>query len=270
MGTSTGNRGQNGKTPLVPSWLDDNSDNADNGENNNDNNAMPDQADPDRFRLPRGSFTRYVNSGGKSSGNLGKSVSNYVRQSLGGTHNATTRLGASRNSSARLLSIVGSMVSRGVEAASREFGLGELIGKNASDVFLQIMDFVCPDGGSTDEGIARCSYIETIESMPELSNIPIENISEEQFLIFTETYMAKVIEERLLNDIGNKTISLPDDIGTVQVIQEQLCDYIFGSVSDAVSQLNVDIKNINSSQTRFIVDFVYERAYTILASLNEE
>lgn len=270
MGTSTRNQGQNGKTPLVPSWLDDNSGNTDNGENNNGNNAVPVQADPDRFRVPRGEFTRYVNSGGRSGGNLGKSVSNYVRQSLGGAHNATTRLGASRNSSARLMSVVGTMVSRGVEAASREFGLGELIGKNAGDVFLQIMDFVCPDGGSTDEGIARCSYIETIESMPELSNIAIENISEEQFLVFTETYMAKVIEERLLNDIGNKTISLPDDIGTVQVIQDQLGEYIFGSVSDAVTQLNVDIKNINSSQTRSIVDSVYEKAYTILESLSEE
>ncbi len=270
MGTSTRNQGQNGRTPLVPSWLDDNVNNNDDSENGNENNTIPEQADPDRFRVPRGEFTRYVNSGGRNSGNLSKSVSNYVRQSLGGAKNATTRLGASRSSSARLLSVVGSMVSRGIAATSREFGLGELIGKNASDVFLQIMDFVCPDGGSTDEGIARSSYIETIDSMPELSNIPIEQISEEQFLIFTETYMSKVIEERLLNDIGNKTIALPDDIGTVQVIQEQLGEYILGSVSDAVSQLKVEIKNINSSQTRSIVDSVYEKAYTILESLSEE
>ncbi|MEW9123837.1 MAG: Qat anti-phage system associated protein QatB [Thermotaleaceae bacterium] len=261
MGTSTSNQGQSGRTPLVPSWLDD--------ENNNDNNTIPAQADSERFRVPRGDFTRYVNSGGRDSGNLHKSVSQYIKQSLGGAKNATSRLGASRTSTARLMSVVSSIAGRGIAETSKVFGLGDLMGKNASDVFLEIMDFVCPDGGSTDEGIARSSYIETIESMPELSVTPIENMTEQQFLIFTETYMSNVIQERLLNDIGNKTISLPDDIGTVQMIQEQLGGYIHGAVSDAITQLNVEIRNIDSTQTRAIVDSVYEKSYTILESLSE-
>ena len=261
MGTSTSNRGQSGRTPMVPTWLD--------GENNNDNNTIPAQADAERFRVPRSNFTRYVNSGGRNSGSLHKSVSQYVRQSLGGAKNATSRLGASRTSTARLMSVISSIAGRGVAETSKTFGLGDLIGKNASDVFLEIMDFVCPDGGSTDEGIARSSYIETIESMPELSVTPIENMTEQQFLIFTETYMSNVIQERLLNDIGNKTISLPDDIGTVQMIQEQLGEYIQGAVSDAMTQLNVEIRNIDSTQTRAIVDSVYEKSYAILESLSE-
>lgn len=261
MGTSTSNNGQNGRTPMVPSWLDENDDEG--------NNVIPTPADSERFSNPRNNFTRYINSGGRSRDNLHSATSQYVKQSLGGAKNAVTRLGAARNSTARLISVLGSISGQGIREASKKFGLGDLIGKNASDVFLEIMDFVCPDGGRTDEGIARSSYIETIESMPELNATLIENMTENQFLIFTETYMTNVIQERLLNDIGNKTISLPDDVSTVEIIQEQLNDFIFGAVSDAMVQLNIEIKNIDSTQTRAIVDSVYEKAYLILASMEE-
>nr|WP_312578916.1 Qat anti-phage system associated protein QatB [Sedimentibacter sp.] len=260
MGTSTSNNGQNGRTPMVPSWLD---------ENDEGNNVIPTSADSERFSNPRNNFTRYINSGGRNRDNLHNATSQYVKQSLGGAKNAVTRLGAARNSTARLISVLGSISGQGIREAGKKFGLGDLLGKNASDVFLEIIDFVCPDGGRTDEGIARSSYIETIESMPELNVTLIENMTENQFLIFTETYMTNVIQERLLNDIGNKTISLPDDVSTVEIIQEQLNDFIFGAVSDAMVQLNIEIKSIDSTQTRAIVDSVYEKAYLILASMEE-
>lgn len=260
MGTSTSNIGQNGRTPLVPSWLD---------ENDEEDNIIPQQGDPKRFKDPRGNFTRFVNSGGRNKDNLYRATSQYVRESLGGAKNAVTRLGAARNSTVRLVSVLGSISGQGIRVASEKFGLGDLIGKSASDVFLKIMDFVCPDGGRTDEGIARSSYIETLESIPELNDILIEDMTEKQFLIFTEIYMSNVIQERLLNDIGNKTILLPNDVNAVETIQEQLNDFVFGAISDAIVHLNVEIKNIDSTQTSDIVDSVYERAYSILSSMEE-
>jgi len=262
MGTSTSNGGQNGKTPLVPSWLNED-------EDNNSDNIVPPQADPERFRVPRSNFTRYVNSGGSGSDNLHRATSQYVRNSLGGSRNATARLGTARNSTARLLSVLGSISSQGLAETSKKYGLGDLIGKSAKDVFLGIMDFVCPDGGITDEGIARNSYIETLMSMPELDAKPIEKMTDNEFLAFTEIYMANVIQERLLNDIGNKTISLPDDITTVETIQNQVKDFIVGAVSDAIAQLGIVIKNIDSSQTRSIVDSIYEKSYSILSEMEE-
>lgn len=263
MGTSTSNGGQNGKTPLVPSWLDDENNSSDN------NIPIPPQADGERFRIPRSNFTRYVNEGGRSTYNLHKATSQYVRQSLGGAKNATTRLGAARSSTARLVSIFNSISNNGVAETSRKYGLGELIGKSARDVFLHIMDFVCPDGGSTNEGIARNSYIETLMILSDLENKTIESLTDEEFLTFTKTYMTNVIQERLINDIGNKSISLPDDISAVENIQNQIKDYIFGTVSDAISDLNIDIKSIDTSQTKEIVDQVYEKAYSILSELGE-
>lgn len=274
MGTSTSNRGQNGNTPLVPSWLDDNG-----GEQQSEQpqpeQAQPEQAqpehpqfvDPKRFSMPRSNFTRYVNSGG--GGNLHRAVSNYVRHSLGGSKNATTRLGSARNGTIRLLSIFSSFAKNGVAETSRVYKFEDIIGKSASDVLLRIMDFVCPDGGSTDEGIARNSYVEALSTLPDWDNKPIEALTAPEFLAFAEIYMANVIEARLVNDIGNKLFSLPKDVDRVESLQGQLKEYIKGAVSDAVSKLQIDIRSIDASQTKTIVDSIYRTAYDILSELEE-
>ena len=272
MGTSSSNRGQSGKTPLVPSWLDDdgssglpnNSQSPERGNSQQEN--KPQQTDPKRFSMPRSNFTRFVNSGGTGSGNLRRAASSYVRNSAGSSHNATMRLGSARGSTVRLVSVVGGFARGGVSATAKQFHLGDIIGKSAKDVFLRIIDFVCPDGGNTDEGIARSAYIEALSAMPDWENKQIETLTPPEFLAFTEIYMADVIEHKLVNDIGNKLFSLPDDIASIENIEAQMKDFIRNTVSDAVSKLNVDIKNIEQNQAHSIVDSVYTAAYDLLAS----
>jgi len=278
MGTSTSNRGQSGKTPLVPSWLDDdggssplnpqNPQKPDGGNQQQEN--KPQQPNPKRFSAPRSNFTRFVNSGGSSGSNLRRAASSYVKHSAGGSHNATTRLGSARSSTARLVNVVGGFASGGVSATARLFHLGDIIGKSAKDVFLRIMDFVCPDGGNTDEGIARSAYIEALSAMPDWENKQIETLTPPEFLAFTEIYMADVIEHKLVNDIGNKLFSLPDDIASIENIEAQMKDFIRNTVSDAISELNVDIQNIDQQQAQGIVDSVYKTAFDIMASYEEE
>jgi hypothetical protein len=280
MGTSTINRGQNGKTPLVPSWLDDNGDdentplNPRNPQNPDGGNQQPDnkpvQPDPKRFSAPRSNFTRYINSGGSGSGNLRRAASSYIRYSAGGSQNATMRLGAARGSTARLVRVMGGFASSGVSATARLLHLGDIIGKSAKDAFLSIMDFVCPDGGRIDEGIARNAYIEALSEMPDWENKQIENLTPPEFLAFTEIYMADVIQQKILNDIGNKLFSLPDNISIVENIETQMKDFIRNTVKDAVSKLNVDIKSIDQTQAQSVVDSVYKAAFDIMSSFEEE
>ena len=97
----------------------------------------------------------------------------------------------------------------------------------------------------------------------------IEELSSTEFLAFTEIYMSNVIEGRLINDIGNKLFSLPDNVAQVDNLQRQIKDYITGAVSDAMSKLNVDIARISSSQAQSIVDSIYKKTYDIMAELEE-
>lgn len=258
MGTSTSNPGQKGGTPLIPSWLDE-------------GDSPPQPQATNRFSIPRANFTRFINDNklGNGGGNrhLKRATSHYVKNSLGGSSNATARLGAAKTSTAQMFSIFNSIVTNGVDATQRSFKLGDIIGKKASDALLMIGEFVCPDGGSTDEGIARDSYIEAIIAMPELQEKNIEELSAPEFLAFTQHYMAKVIEERLINDIGNRSLSLPDSVIQIDEIQQQLSGFVSGAVSDAVAKLNVDISQIDSSQVRNIVDSIYKKTYDLLTEL---
>jgi len=168
-----------------------------------------------------------------------------------------------------MLSLFNGFATHGISESQRKFQLGNIIGKPADEAFLSIMEFVCPDGGSVDEGIARDSYIDAIAEFPDMESKSIDEFTPAEFLAFTEMYMTNVIEGRLINDIGNKLISLPNDIASINNLQDQIKEYIRGSVSDAVARLKIDIANIDSSQARSITDSVYREAYELLAETEE-
>ena len=222
MGTSTHNGGQKGGTPLVPSWLEQPDVNPQN-ENGlgPDGSQIPPVGDADRFRTPRGEFTRYINSGGRDSSLGRKSVSNYIRNSLGGSSNATQRMGAARSSSARLLNVAGVFASGGARAVEQYLSIENLSHKTASDAFIAITDFICPDGGPQDEGI------------------------------------------------GNKIILLPQERAISDRLIVQMKDFVKGSVSDAVINLDIKAGNIRQGDSLRIVDRVYKAAFEIMESAGE-
>jgi hypothetical protein len=289
MGTSTSNKGQNGKTPLVPSWLDADlndtfnpviqqvipdisqipntelplSNNVDNPLEQHNPVQIPEKSDVKRFSNPRSNFTRFTNGGGRSK--LSRAVSSYIKKSNGGSQNATKRLGSARLSTAHLFSVIGGFANDGINNTAKKFQLGDIVGKTATDVFLSVMNFICPDGGNTDEGIARSTYIDALSSMPDWDNKQIETLTSYEFLTFIKTYMTLVIKQRIINDIGNKMFTLPKEVALVERLEEQIVDFIGGAVSDSISELKIDIKEIESSQAQSIVDSVYKTAFDIMS-----
>ena len=262
MGTSTHNGGQKGGTPLVPSWLQQPDENM---QNETSGTQIPPMGNADRFTAPRGEFTRYINSGGRDSSLGRKSVSNYITKSLGGSSNATQRMGAARSSTARLLNIAGAFASGGARAVEQYLSIENLSHKTASEAFIAITDFICPDGGPQDEGIARSA----IEESPEIATIKFEDLTAEQIMIIVERTMANAIFSRITNDIGNKVILLPQDRITSDRIIVQMKDFVKGSVSDAVANLDIRTGNIRQGDSLRIVDQVYKEAFDIMVSAGE-
>ncbi len=270
MGTSTHNGGQKGGTPLVPSWLEETDGNSNNENDNSLNNIpIPQAGDSDRFRKPRGEFTRYVNSGGRDSSLGRRSVSTYLSHSLGGSSNATQRMGNARNASARLLNIAGIYASGGARAVEQYLSLDNLANKSASEAFIAITDFICPDGGPQDEGIARSAYISAIEESPEIASIKFEELSSAQLMLIVERSMANAIFNRIVNDIGNKIIMLPKDTTASDGIVVKVKEYVNGAISDAITNLNVQVGNIPQGESLKIVDQVYKQAFDIMISAGE-
>lgn len=82
--------------------------------------------------------------------------------------------------------------------------------------------------------------------------------------------MANVVCGRILNDIGNKIIMLPDDIDIAEKLVAQIKEFVKGAISDAVSDLKVDVNNLSQHQSIDIVNEVYRTTFEIMAGIGDD
>jgi len=288
MGTSNGNGGQGGRTPLVPSWLP--SDDlpapapqpAPDGTPPDQDPAdgppvplppplppIPPAADADRFTAARSNFSRFVSSGGSDRASLGRALSQYVSTSSGGSRAAAQRMGSSRAAGAQLLGFLSSAVANGTAQALRALNLQNLAGRPIEEVFVGLIDYVCPEGGSLDEGIAREAFIETIADLAQNGVENLDNLTVDQMQTIFELYAAHAIETRLCNDIGMKAITLPADAAQAAALQKQLFDFVRRSVADAMTQARTAMVALTPEKVSGFVTQVYEQAFTVLQTMGE-
>lgn len=263
MGTSTRNKGQSGHTPLVPSWLEEDDENE-----KNDSNTypkIPPEGDVHRFTGPRKSFTEYVNHGGRNVSSMKAAVSHYVRRSLGGSTNATKRLGSARRSTGRLFDVLNTLGFAGsIDRIANELSIENLEGLSADEFFVRIADFIVPDGGPNDEGIARSAYFDAIIDNPELRETPIEQLNQAGREAVLQNFMRKVIVEHIMNDIANQVIQLPNDMNEISHIERQVEQLVKNNISDAFTDFHKKGSPIRSGNAQKITDRIYVRVYDIL------
>lgn len=271
MGTSTRNKGQSGHTPLVPSWLE--GEGTVIGEDAQPviaTEPIPPNGDKNRFTGPRGDFTRYIIGGGRDGSSMRNAISRYVSRSLGGSSRATTRLGSARNSTARLYGVL-NILSRsdGIREIAHQLSIDSLEGLRASEFFVKIAFFICPDGGKDDEGMARSAYFDAIADNPELFEKSTEELTAAECSSVLQNYMCKVVMEHVMNDIANKTITLPDDIEEVSHIEDLVEQLISQSVSDAFAEIQQNDVQMTNTKAQEITDSIYQKTYKILEGQDE-
>jgi hypothetical protein len=132
-------------------------------------------------------------------------------------------------------------------------------------------DVFCEPGGGIDEGIVSHAWTETILRIVERGDINIETISSpEQWTVIIQTFIAESICQRIINDIGNKIVAMPQDIEAVNSRERQVRDIVMGSVADAIPPL---IEGNNRQPDRVLqaeIQGIYEHAFGFLEQLNEE
>ena len=275
MGTSTRNSGQNGHNPLVPTWLDDPVPlNPDQpvilqqqplGNLQQPMQPIPPNADPDRFRGPRASFTNFVSSGGRNGSSMRNGVSNYVRSSLGGSSNATKRLGSSRASTARLFGILHTLSGPGgFQQVARLLSLDTLVGLPVANFFIRLAEFVCPDGGPEDEGISRSAYYDVMADNPEMMGKNTEDLTKDEIDSISQRYMTKVVMQQIMNGIANKSIRFSETLEQISHIEDAVEEFIGQSVSDACAELKQDNVEMTNERAKEITDRIYLKTFEIL------
>ena len=278
MGTSTRNSGQSGHNPLVPTWLDNpvplnplqpvispQQPLTNPQQLMQTTQPIPPNANPDRFRGPRTSFTRFVSGGGRNGSSMRKGVSNYVRKSLGGSSNATKRLGVSRASTAHLYGILHTLSGPGgFQQVARLLSLDTLVGLTVADFFIRLAKFVCPDGGPEDEGISRSAYYDVVADNPEMMGKATENLTKDEIDSVFRRYMTKVVMQQIMNGIANKSIRFSETLEQISHIEEAVEEFIGQSVSDACVELKHDNVEMTNERAKEITDRIYLKVFEIL------
>lgn len=289
MGTSSTFDGPNNDRPLVPSFVDDSDrydgagDDADEGQDGADSDSgdgehalaapplppLPPPGPAGRFTAPRANFTTFARSGGTDRRSLGRAVSGYVRSSMGSPRSAAQRMGPARASGGNVVRMLQSVQANGIAETLRELNLTALAGRPIEEVFAGLADYVCPEDGSIDQGIARNAFIETIADLAEAGITDIDGLTSEQMTTVFELYVAHTIEARICNDIGTKAVALPANPAAAQKVEDMLHDFILRGVTDAVVRSGSNIQTLSPDQINGFVTSVYEDAFQILQAMGD-
>ena len=302
MGTSNSYGGSGGGKPLIPSWLSDGdgtgspqpappspalqppvggdgtgspvpgvqpSIDGGGGPASPTRPPVPPAGDPRRYTAARNNFTRFLSSGGSDRRSLGRALSHYVSNSSGGGRSAARRMAVARRSTAQLANVLGSAIGGNAPAALRSIGLERLAGRPIEEIFLGIMEVICPDGGAIDDSIAREAFVETIIDLAENGITDFDALTAEQVQTILELNVAHAIEARICNDIGAHTISMPQDAKEAADIQSQLFEFVERAVTDAFETNQIASGTITQDRVTRTIDAIYEQSYSILQSMAE-
>lgn len=178
-------------------------------------------------------------------------------------------MGTSRGAAAGLVGFLNNASANGVREALRTLDLESLAGRPIEEVFAGLADYICPDGGSIDEGIARDAFVETIADLAEAGINDIDGLTSDQIQTVFELYATHAIEARICNDIGTKVVTMPSDPRTAERVEAQLRDFIERGVSDAISAAGVTVQTLTQDRVMGFVTGVYESAFEILQTMGE-
>ncbi|GAB0149593.1 hypothetical protein McPS_23330 [Marichromatium sp. PS1] len=178
-------------------------------------------------------------------------------------------MGSARGAGSRLLGFLSDAATRGATEALRALNLGAFAGRPIEEIFLGLADYVCPDGGSIDEGIARDAFIETIADLAAAGITDLDGLTSDQMQTVFELYATNAIEARLCNDIGAKIVVLPSDSRQAARVQAQLNDFIRRGVADALTAASVVAAALTPDHVLAFVESVYEQAFGILQIMGD-
>ena len=179
-------------------------------------------------------------------------------------------MGVSRTTTATLATFLADARTRGTREALRALNLEALAGKPVEEVLLGLADYICPDGGSVDEGIAREAFMETIVELAELGVTNFDALTADQMQTVLELYVTNAIETKLCNDIGTKAVLMPKDAQQADRVVEQIRDFIRRGVLDAFTSSRAVLESLTSERASGFVEQIYVEAFSVLQALGEE
>lgn len=284
MGTSGTHRGS--KSGLVPTWVDEpaskpvalpvgGGDNLQDGgfDDEGDDNEVPTSYPPipenpadSGLGVARGNMTRGART--SDAGAIHRSAGMYVGTG-GGGRAISRRMSNSRAVAGRVVNLVSSFADRGPVETLRLFDLVEMAGAPAEDVFIALIDILCPAGGTIDEAIARDAMLETVADFAAVGVGNFDELSTDDLHEFFIGVVTHSIEGKILSEVGTNAVSVPANIAGVEQAQNMLHDFIQGCVRDQFGELGADLDNLDGVAIDSFVDDLYSAALDLVQAIGE-
>ena len=176
-------------------------------------------------------------------------------------------MGSSRTTATGLVNFLNQAAAQGVREALRSLNLDTLTGQPIEQVFAGLADYICPPGGSIDEGIARDAFIETIADLADAGITDIDQLTGDQIQTVFELYATHAIEARICNDVATSIVAMPANVRAAERVQEQLRDFIRRSVSDAVAASPDRIATLTPDRVNDFVGAIYQSSFEFIQVL---
>ena len=253
-----------------PGGQDGNNDDGNDGGDDNGADAPPAErapaVQPLPFSGPRGSFTRFTNSGRTSA--LSSAISGYIA-GAGGAGGAVRRM----PNSVRVASGVAGLVSRyatvGPVEALRLFNLQALAGRPAAEVFDALVDELCRDGGTIDEAVARDALIDAIAIFLEQDLGNFDELTPDQLNDFLAEVMTGCIVSKVINEIGTNSLHGSANDNLCRDAETAMRDFTAGAVRDALARSFDANRTMSAERLESQIREIFADSFSILENLLE-
>ncbi len=145
-----------------------------------------------------------------------------------------------------------------------------MVNRPAADVFVAMLEFLCPPGGAIDEAISRQAMLEAIGNLEDIGPTGFGEMAPEQLREFFMDFVALSIEGRVIADIAARGIAISSDIETVENTHTQLHEFIDGCCRVHLSGLLTGLEALSNREIDQRVDEIYEAAFSLIAEAGED
>lgn len=289
MGTSSSFRGEKPTNPLIPSWIEQNNTNnvvtpssqesepEQNQSNQNENSNSPKEeitqevmppSTSNRFRTAKVNLNKFIKSNAVNKKYLSKSVSSFIKKSMGGSSTLSKRMNKERKTAGNLLKILIDATQQGIrDTAEQYFSPESLKTLSIKEIYIVLSDHIIGSAGDLDNGLIREAYNQTLGELLELDESILEKPNTEIITLIMESFITNTIVNRILLTISNGIITNPKSVLEKENIDGIMKSYIRGAVSDSMKKENDKFtsKNINKLITK-----IYNNSLSILESYPNE
>jgi hypothetical protein len=151
----------------------------------------------------------------------------------------------------------------------RGLNLDGLAGQPADQVFLAMLEYICPPGGTMDEGIARQAMLDAIADMADAGAPRFDGMTTDQRCDFFIEFVIHSIEGQVIAELFQRGIALPDSAEGVQYIEDQLHDFVAGCIRGELEGHLTGLDQMSNQQIDGAVRAVYEGAFGLVEALGQ-